>query len=638
MMKDNSRQKLRHVILLIAYIFSAFHLYTGFFGTFETYLQRLIHISFALVLVFLLKPYKTGKIKLDFLINGLIFICIVLSTGFIFYNYDYILTGRYAFVTPLTDIEFYLGIIFVGLVLEATRKMTGPALPSVTLIFLIYGLLGPYLPGFLAHGGYTLESIIDINYFGTDGAFGIPLGASASYIALFIIYGSFLAKSGLGDLLMDIAMGLTGHKKGGPAKVAIIGSALHGIISGSAVSNVLTVGTATIPMMIKMGYKPHFAAAVEAAASAGSQIMPPVMGVIALIMMQYTGIPYIKIAGYALLPALLYFFGIWMVVHFESVKLGLVGLPKDQLPDWKSSFKQKGHLLLPVFILITLLILEYSPAYSVSYSILSILIVSLFNVKTRLRIVDILDALHLSAKGMLMIAVATASAGIISGMFGLTGIGIRFSVMLNDMAGGSLFLSLVFTAIAAFILGMGLPPSASYIIQVVVTIPAIFNILGMSESQVIADNALLLSHMFVMYFASFAVITPPDALAAFAAASIAKSRPMITALLATKLAFVAYFIPFLFVLNPAYLMIGPWFEIGLAIVNGILGIIALSITMQAYIHKRIRGFLRVYFLCSGLLMLVPAEHTSYIGIVMILPPLIYFSLFAKNKNTDIHEC
>ena len=304
-MNDKPWHKLRSTITFIAYIFSAFHLYTGFFGNFETYLQRLIHISLALILVFLLHPYKTGKVKLDYIINGIVFAGIILSLGFVFVNYDYILTGRYAHVTPLTNIEFYLGLMFIGLVLEATRKMAGPTLPIVTLVFLVYGMIGPYLPGFLTHGGYTLASIVDINYFGTDGTFGIPLGASASYIALFIIFGAFLAKSGLGDVLMDIAMGLTGHKKGGPAKVAIIGSALHGIISGSAVSNVLTVGTATIPMMIKMGYKPHFAAAVEAAASAGSQIMPPVMGIIALIMMQYTGIPYIKIAGYALLPALL---------------------------------------------------------------------------------------------------------------------------------------------------------------------------------------------------------------------------------------------------------------------------------------------------------------------------------------------
>jgi TRAP transporter 4TM/12TM fusion protein len=399
------------------------------------------------------------------------------------------------------------------------------------------------------------------------------------------------------------------------------------------VANVLTVGTATIPMMIKMGYKPHFAAGVEAAASAGSQIMPPVMGIVALIMVQYTGIPYIRIAGYAFLPALLYFFGIWMVVHYESVKLGLKGLQKDQLPDWRRSFEQRGHLLLPIVVLITLLVVGFSPAYSVSYSIVSVIVVSLFNKKTRMSVSDVLDALQVGAKGILMIAVATATAGIISGMFGLTGIGIRFTVMLNDLAGGGLVLSLIFTAIAAFILGMGLPPSASYIIQVVVTIPAIYGILGMAGSPVIADNALLLSHMFVMYFASFAVITPPDALAAFAAASIAKSRPMMTALVATKLAFVAYFIPFLFVLNPSYLMIGSWFGIGLAIINGLLGITALSIAMQGHIHERTRLQLRAYFLCSGLLMLLPGQHASYVGIVMILPVLTYYSVFVRKRAT-----
>jgi len=382
-----------------------------------------------------------------------------------------------------------------------------------------------------------------------------------------------------------------------------------------------------------MGYKPTFAAAVEAAASAGSQIMPPVMGIIAFIMVQYTGIPYIKIAGYALLPAVLYFFGIWMVVHYESVKLGLKGMPKEELPDWKSEIKNNWHLLLPVILLIGLLILGFSPGYSVSYSILSVVIVSYYKRQTRMDIKDILDSLEDGAKGLLMIAVATAAAGIISGMFGLTGIGIRFTVMLNDLAGGSLILSLIYTSIAAFILGMGLPPSASYIIQVVVTIPAIYNILGMSDTPAIADNALLLSHMFVMYFASFAVITPPDALAAFAAASIAKSPPIQTAIVATKLAFVAYFIPFLFVMNPAYLMIGSVYDVVLAIISGTLGIIALSIAMQGFIQERISWIPRLSFLISGMLIFIPGIYSSYAGIVLVSSLLGYYYI-SKSRNPN----
>ena len=532
-------------------------------------------------------------------------------------------------MTPLTNLELGLGILFVMIVLEATRKMAGPALPIVTIIFLLYGLAGPYLPGFLSHGGYSLDNIIDINYFGTDGTFGIPLGASATYISLFIIFGAFLARSGLGDLLMDIAMGIAGHKQGGPAKVAIIASSFHGMMSGSAVANVLTSGTATIPLMIKLGYRREFAAAVEAAASAGSQIMPPVMGIIALIMVQYTGIPYIKIAGYALLPALLYFLGVWMVVHFESVKLGLVGLPKDQLPDWRASIKLKGHILIPIIVLLLMLVVGFSPAYAVSCATVSVVIVSWLKKDTRMGRKDILASLHSGAKGILMIAMATAAAGIISGMFGLTGIGIRFAVMLNDIAGGSLLLSLVFTAIAAFILGMGLPPSASYIIQVVVTIPAIFNILQVADTPVIAQNALLLSHMFVMYFASFAVITPPDALAAFAGAGIAKSRPMETAMTATRLAFVAYFIPFLFVLNPAFLMIGSVYQIAFAIMSGVLGITALSIALQGHINDEVNLATRGYFLIGGLMILIPGMKTSITGTALIIPALIYFMVIKK---------
>ncbi len=623
-MENESTGKFAKLVAILAIGFSLFHLYTGLLGTLDTLLQRLVHLSFALLLIFIIQPYQTGKPLLDRLINSTPVLLVIASSGYIFFNYDYLLTERYALVTPLTSLELVLGCLFVLLVLEATRKMAGPALPMVTLIFLIYGLTGPYLPGFLSHGGYSLDHIIDINYFGTDGTFGIPLGASATYISLFIIFGAFLARSGLGDLLMDIALGIAGHRQGGPAKVAIIGSSLHGMMSGSAVANVLTSGTATIPLMIKMGYRREFAAAVEAAASAGSQIMPPVMGIIALIMVQYTGIPYIKIAGYALLPALLYFFGVWMVVHFESVKLGLVGLPRDQLPDWRSKLKRKGHILIPVFVLILLLMVGFSPAYAVSYATLSVIIASWFKKESRMGKDDILDALYAGGKGILMIAVATAAAGIISGMFGLTGIGIRFTVMLNDIAGGSLVLSLMLTAIAALILGMGLPPSASYIIQVVITIPAIYNILQVSDVPAITQNALLLSHMFVMYFASFAVITPPDALASFAGAGIANSRPMLTAMTATRLAFVAYFIPFLFVLNPAFLTIGTFNQIAFAIINGILGITALSITLQGYIHERLNWLVRGYILICGVLMLTPGQITSAAGIVLILPVLIYF--------------
>ncbi len=623
-MENESTGKFAKLVAILAIGFSLFHLYTGLLGTLDTLLQRLVHLSFALLLIFIIQPYQTGKPLLDRLINSTPVLLVIASTGYIFFNYDYLVTERYALVTPLTTLELVLGCLFVLLVLEATRKMAGPALPIVTLIFLIYGLTGPYLPGFLSHGGYSLDHMIDINYFGTDGTFGIPLGASATYISLFIIFGAFLARSGLGDLLMDIALGIAGHRQGGPAKVAIIGSSLHGMMSGSAVANVLTSGTATIPLMIKMGYRREFAAAVEAAASAGSQIMPPVMGIIALIMMQYTGIPYIKIAGYALLPALLYFFGVWMVVHFESVKLGLVGLPRDQLPDWRSKLKRKGHILIPVFVLILLLMVGFSPAYAVSYATLSVIIASWIKKESRMGKDDILDALYAGGKGILMIAVATAAAGIISGMFGLTGIGIRFTVMLNDIAGGSLVLSLMLTAIAAFILGMGLPPSASYIIQVVITIPAIYNILQVSDVPAITQNALLLSHMFVMYFASFAVITPPDALASFAGAGIANSRPMLTAMTATRLAFVAYFIPFLFVLNPAFLTIATFNQIAFAIINGILGITALSITLQGYIHERLNWLVRGYILICGVLMLTPGQITSAAGIVLILPVLIYF--------------
>ncbi|MGF9711468.1 TRAP transporter permease [Paenibacillus naphthalenovorans] len=628
---------LKKLVLFITYAFSFYHLYTGFFGTFETFLQRFVHLSLAMFLIFLLYPYKTGSRIINRILNSTTILLTILSMGYLYLNYDYILGERYPMITPLTTMETLLGIAMIALVLEATRKLAGPSLPIIALLFLLYGFAGPYLPGILAHAGYDLDSIIDLNYMGTEGTFGIPLGASASYIALFILFGSFLAKSGLGTLLMDLSLGLAGHTKGGPAKVAIIGSALHGMLSGSAVANVMTVGTSTIPLMKKTGYKAHFAGGVEAAASAGSQIMPPVMGVIAFIMTQYTGIPYIQIAFYALLPALLYFLGIGVMVHLEAAKHGMEGIPRKELPDWKASLKRRGHLLLPIVLMLVLLILGYSPSYSVTYSILSIIIISALRKETRMKFQTILDALQDGAKGMLMIAAATATAGMISGMFGLTGLGLRFSVSLGELAGGNLLLALALTALTSFILGLGLPPSASYIVQIAVSIPALISVLEATGVDSIAANAVLLTHMFVMYWASVGVITPPDALAAFAAAAVADAKPMLTAMTATRLAFVAYVIPFMFVLNPAYLLIGSVGDIALAISSGVLGVVAFGIVFQGYIHHRIGWFRRAWALAAGGLIIIPNPLCNMAGIGLIVFLLVFSHLYKRNEAVSLNR-
>ncbi len=629
----NAKKVLKWLTTVIIFVMAIFHLYTGFFGTFETFLQRYIHLGLALLITFLLYPYKTKKQSINILLNSIIFISLTVSLGFLYFNYEYVLTGRYPFISPLTIGELILGIIFVALVLEATRKLTGPVLPLVAIIFIFYAFTGPVFPSILGHGGYSLGIIVDMNYMSTEGVFSIPLGASANYIAMFIIFGAFLAHSGVGALLMDISMGIAGRFSGGPAKVAIVASAFTGVMSGSAVSNVLTSGTFTIPLMKKIGYKPHFAGAVEASASSGSQIMPPVMGIIAFMMAQYTGIPYIQIAAYALIPAILYFWGVGVMVHLEAVKLNLKGLPKEELPDWRASLKTKWHLLTPIFILITFLIQGFSPSYAVSYSILSVVIVAAFRKETRMGVTKISQALQDGVKGMLMIAAATATAGMISGVFGITGLGIRFSSSLNELSGGHIILALVLTAFVSIVLGLGLPPSASYIIQIAITIPALVQILMVYEVEAVAANALLLAHMFVMYFASVAVITPPDAIASFAAAGIAKSRPMLTALTASKLAFVAYFIPFLFVLNPAYLMIGTFSEIAFAIVGGVVGVLALGIVFQGYLVDKMGWGSRTYVLAAAVLIFIPSLLTNILGIMLMILLFLNLRYYKKGRKT-----
>lgn len=605
----------RYLITAIAVAMSVFHLYTGFFGSFITPIQNGVHLAFAMALILLTSPTKfrphtaAGQwISLGW--DALVAAACALPLWYRFQFLEYLQAGRFEFVSPLTPLEMVLGLAFVVAVLDLTRRLTGWPLAIIVIVFLVYPSI-PHLPSVLGHGGYDLGVQLDVQYMTLAGIFSVPLTASAQYIALFIIFGAFLERSGLGGFIMDFAVGLVGHYRGGPAKVAVISSAMTGTLSGSAPANVLTTGVITIPMMKSIGYPAYMAGAIEAAASTGGVLMPPVMGAVAFIMAQYTGVPYIQIALIAFIPALLYFCGIFFTVHWSAVRFGVQGVDRKDLPDWRRSFLSRGHLLLPVVVLFWLMLNDYSPQYAVSWSILAVVVVSWLRKETRMGPSAIMEALEMGAKGALIVAIATAAAGMIVGVLELTGLGLRFAQAANSLV-STLFLALVMTMIVSIVLGMGVPPSVSYIVQIAVTIPMLQQFLvadGMDK-----QTALIVTHFFVMYYSSLAVLTPPDALAAVAASGVAQSPFLQTAWHGTRVAFVGFIVPFMFVYRPALLMLGTWDQIVLAVIFALLGVALTSVALVGYALRKLTIAERLIAAVAGLALIFPARIADIVGL------------------------
>ena len=614
------RAVLRVVVLrVLAWGMALFQLYTAGFGSYDALIQRGVHLGFAMALILLMFPTRPlGEGKSGRLLAAGVTIILTLAAlvplAYIFLNYDYLAGERMPFITPLTPLEMGMGIALIMAVLELCRRVTGVALPAIVLVFLIYPFI-PNLPGILGHAGYDLGIQIDIQYLTTSGIFGIPLGASANYIALFVIFGAFLEKSGLGPFIMEFATGLVGRYRGGPAKVAVIASALTGTITGSAPANVLTVGAVTIPMMKRLGYPPYMAGAIEAAASTGGVLMPPVMGSVAFIMAQFLGVPYQVVALYALIPALLYFFGVFCSVHFAAVRFDVKGLAQSEIPDWRRSFRTRGHLLLPVVILVVLMVMDYSPQFCAFYAILSVIAVSWLRRSTRMDVKSILEAFELGAKGVVLVAIATAAAGMIVGVFELTTVGLKLAQSATSLA-GTLLAGLVLTMVVSILLGAGVPPSVAYIVQVAVTIPMLQGFLQVEGMD--SKIAVIIAHFFVMYYSSLAVLTPPDALAAVAASGIAGSPFLKTSLHATRVAFVAFIVPFLFVYRPALLTLGSPLEIAMALGVAVLGVFILAVAFEGVWRRPLTLWERALAFASGLILIFPTRLWDVAGLGLLL--------------------
>ena len=494
-------------------------------------------------------------------------------------------------------------------------------LTLLAIIVVMYAFAGPYMPWLFHHLGYSASVVVDNQYFLTDGLFGLPTHISATYIFLFIVFGAFLGKSGFGQFTIDFSTALAGRLRGGPAKVAVLCSGLMGSISGSSTANAVITGSFSIPMMKKGGFKDSVAAAVEAAASTGGLIMPPVMASVGFLMAQYTGISYVSVMKLILLPAILYFLSIGIMVHIYALREKLPVLAREDLPNLKGILLSQGHLVLPLVILIYLLVSGRSPMYSVSYCILAIIGVSFFRKQTRMGFRDIWEALEQGSIQATMVAVAIITSGIMVGIFDLTGIAIKFSGLIVDITGGNMLLALVLIMIATIVLGMGLPLSSAYIIQVGIAIPALLS-MGIEVAQ---------AHLFVIFFSAFSAITPPTAPTTYAAAAIARSPIMPTAIEAMKLALPAFILPYMFVAKISLLMVGSPATVATTAAFAVAGIIAMGMALQNYAFALLSPAKRVVFFLCGLALIGPRLSWNVAG-TLVAGGLFAYQMLRYRKH------
>ncbi len=608
---------------LVAISMSLFHLYTAGYMVFTAMVQRSVHLCFALTLIFLLYPAagRSSRKKVP-LGDWMLILLSVISCLYITINWE-ALSEAMRIAEP-NSVDITLGIITTLLVLEVTRRTAGIALPLVAIGFILYGFVGPYMPGLLNHPGIPLNQFIGMNYLFTEGIFGVPLGVSATFVIVFIIFGGFLEESGGGKFFIDLACALFGTVRGGPAKIAIFSSGFFGTISGSAVANVVGTGTFTIPMMKRIGYRPHFAGAVEAVASTGGLIMPPVMGAAAFVMAEIIGVSYVSVCLAAALPAVLYYFSLFVFIDLEAAKTGLRGIPKEEKPRMKQVIRDGGHLLLPPVLLVYLLaVIQWSPMKAGFYAIVATVACAMLRQSTRLNGRKLIAALRKGATGALQVAAVCACAGIVVSIVSITGLGLTFSSVLIELAHGNLFLLLFLTMIASLILGMGLPATPCYIILAVLAAPAIV------EMKI----STMAAHLFVFYFGCISAITPPVAVAAYAGAAIAGSDPMRTGYTAWRLGLAAFIVPFMFIYGPPLTMDGTALEIILASATSLVGVAFLAASIQGFALRELGLVDRGFLFAAALLLIKPGWITDLIGLTIgIVIAVFHLAKYRKERE------
>lgn len=617
----------KYLIIVISVIFCLFQLYSILSGKITAQVVRATHLAFVILLAYLLFPMKKDMPKDKLPWYDVIFAIIGAgSWSYITINFETIV--RRAGIYTTTDI--IIGIIGILLVFEACRRIVGLPILVISIIFIIYALFGAYAPGFLNHRGYSLQRLVSHLFYNTEGIMGTPIGASATFIFLFIFFGALLDKTGIGQFFIDICNAIAGGFDGGPAKVAVLTSAMFGTVSGSSVSNTVGTGSFTIPMMKSLGYRPEFAGAVEASASTGGQLMPPIMGAASFLMAESLGIPYMEVAKAAIIPAILYFTGIFIMVHLEAKKTGLKGLSRDSLPKIGELLMKKGYLVIPLATIIYFFVLGKTAIYAGLMGIIAAGLVAIVNSivdiimkrKVSFGFNDLIDVFVNAARNIISVAVACAMAGVIIGVITLTGLGLKIGAGLISISGGIPLLLLFLTMISSIILGMGVPTTANYLITSTIAASAI---IGLGYEP-------LAAHMFVFYFGIIADVTPPVALAAMAGAAIAKSDPLKTGIEATKLSIGAFIIPYMFIFNPDILMINTTIaDVIPILITSLIGMFGVSAGLEGYVFRKCKPYERILFIVAGLLSIYPEFYSDIIGIA-IIAVLVVVQIATRNKN------
>lgn len=603
----------QYITIVVSVLFCIFQLYATFSGVVTAQILRATHLAFVQLLAFLLFP-ATKKMPRDTLpfYDVLLGLMGAACWLYIVVNFDSI-ARRAGMFAPF---DITVAVIGILILFESCRRIVGLPIMIIAGIFIAYAFFGAYFPGFLNHRGYSLRRVASHLFYSTEGIMGTPIGACSTFIFLFILFGTLLEKTGIGQFFIDTCNALAGGASGGPAKVAVLTSALLGTVSGSSVSNTVSSGSFTIPMMTRLGYKGEFAGAVEAAASTGGQLMPPIMGAAAFLMAESLGMPYIKIVQAAIIPAILYFTGIFITVHLEAKKLGLKGMPKEKLPKFFPLLLKKGYMLIPLIVIVFFLVIGKTAVYAAIMGIISCILIGLITsfaalaqgIRPSFGPSDWIDVMCTAARNIISVAIACAMAGIIIGVVTLTGIGLKFGAGLISISHGIAFITLFLTMISSIILGMGAPTTANYLITSTITAGAIVG-LGFEP---------LAAHMFAFYFGIIADITPPVALAAIAGAAIAHAKPIKTAMNATKLAIGAFIIPYVFVFNPQMLMINTTvLHVILISITALIGMFGLSAALEGYAFKSVAPLGRILFAVAGIMCVLPEFRSDIAGIVIM---------------------
>ena len=641
--KTNERE-LKYFLKSFAFyalaLMSIYHFYASGFGTIREILHRGIHISFVVGLVFIFYSWKKidhnkKNFKIPY-IDIIFSILVVVSALYLPLLPPELLASR---VGNPENLEIIMGSFLIILTLEAARRSIGFTLPFICILFILFAIFGPYFPGALKHGGASWVGFVNHIYITNQGIYGIAVGVMAQYVFLFILFGVLATRIGLGQLFIDLAMVIAGKYSGGPAKVAIFSSAFLGTISGSSIANTVTTGSLTIPAMKKVGYPPHFSGAVEATASTGGQITPPILGAAAFIMVEYLEVPLRDILAAALIPALLHYFGIFIMVHLEAKKLGLRGLTDQEVPKFLSVIKDNWLSLAPLILLVYLILIGRTPDYAAVISIIACVLIGFIKKTNRLSFKDLIQCLSQGAKNTLAVGAAAAAIGIIVGVVTLTGVGFRLGYVVIQTAGDiggfflnfvpfdlftiedlTLFFSLLLIAFSCIFMGTGVPTTATYIILVAVAAPALTQL----------NIEPIVSHFFVFYYGVLADITPPVALAAYAAAGIAGSNPFKTGNTAFRLGIAKALVPFVFVYSPSLLLVAQGFDIYIffqTLISAMIGIGLLGVSFSGYWFKNVPIYQRWYLGVNSLLFVAPGIESSILGLFLISP--ILFLQFKK---------